>query len=138
MTARDLTGRAAEDTTVSRLLARYGVRFPGAVAAAVVLLQAALILAVALPHQLGVVARTISVDIVALPALVWTLLGLGVGLFDGWQIQEPGWSQRLARIAGHGVLGALAGAIAGGIAIVGGLLLVLLVGLAVEHAGLAL
>jgi hypothetical protein len=133
MPGRDLTGRSAEDTTVSRWLGRYGVRLPVAVATAAVVLQAVLFLAVTVPHSLGVVARTVSVGTMIAPAVMWTVLGLCLGLFDGWQINEPRRMARLGRIAGHGLLGALVGAAVGGIAIVGGPVLVLGVALFVEQ-----
>ena len=63
-------------------------------------------------------------EAVVAPAVVLTLLGLGIGLFDGWQIDEPGRARRLTRIAGHGLLGALVGVTVGGIAIVGAFLIV--------------
>ena len=124
MAARDLTRRSADDTTASRLLAEHGVRLPVVVLAVVVLFEAALILAFSIAHQPGTVATTISVEAVVAPAVVLTLLGLGIGLFDGWQIDEPGRARRLTRIAGHGLLGALVGVTVGGIAIVGAFLIV--------------
>jgi hypothetical protein len=135
MGGRDLTGRSAEDTTVNRLLGQYGLRVPVAVVAVVVLFQAALILALTVQHEVGTVTRTISTATMTLPAVVWTILGLALGLFDGWQIHERRLMQRLARIAGHGLLGALVGATAGGIAIVGGILVLLLLGLFLERVG---
>ena len=124
MAAQDLTGRSADDTTVSRMLAEHGVRLPVVVLAVVVLFQTALILAFSIQHQPGTIATTISVEAMAVPAVVLTVLGLGIGLFDGWQIEDHGRTRRLARIAGHGLLGTLVGLTVGGIAIVGAFLLV--------------
>jgi hypothetical protein len=124
MAAQDLTGRSADDTTTSRLLAEHGLRLPVVVLAVVILVETALILAFTIEHQRGAIATPISVETMAVPAAVLTLLGLGIGLFDGWQIQEHGRTRRLARIAGHGLLGALVGVTVGGIAIVGAFVLV--------------
>lgn len=124
MAAQDLTGRSPDDTTASRLLAEHGLRLPVVAVSVVVVFEAALILAFTLERQPGATAATLSVGTIALPALALTLLGLAVGLFDGWQIQEPGRTRRVARIAGHGLLGALVGVTVGGIAIIGAFLLV--------------
>ena len=124
MAAQDLTGRSVDDTTISRMLAEHGVRLPVVVLAVVVLFETALILAFSVAHQAGAVATTVSVETMAVPAVVLTVLGLGIGLFDGWQIEEPGWTRRVARMAGHGLLGALVGVAVGGIAIVGAFLLI--------------
>jgi hypothetical protein len=127
------TGRAPRDTSVNRLVLRAGQRV-GEVAvvplaaAVVVLLDAVAISVFSAGGHVGTLVG-MEITVVRLPLLVLIPLGLVVGLFDGWQVQELSPRRRAGRIAGHGLVGACIGGTASAVALVGGFLLVAVVSL---------